>query len=120
MCADGLYEIALSHSQRSLGPPGRALLICRAGRLFGSDQRGRLYRGRLRMYANRAVRKDFINAVYETPPRVKPVPGTTTEMLNVVSISGEIDALALNQNTTVLVGRRAIDIEITYLGPLSP
>jgi len=120
MCADGLYEIALSGPRRSLGPPGRALLICRAGRLFGSDQRGRLYRGRLRVYANHAVRKDFINAVYETPPRVKPVPGTTTEMLNVVSISGEIDSLARNQSTTVLVGRKAVDIEIRYLGPLSP
>jgi hypothetical protein len=35
-----------------------------------------------------------------------------------VRISGEIDPSARRQNTTILVGGNAVDIEITYLGPL--
>jgi hypothetical protein len=119
MYADGLYEIALSGRRRSFGAPSRALLVCRAGRLFGADPRGRLYRGRLRIYAKNALRKGYVNAVYETL-RLKPRLGTTTEMLSIVPISGEIDPVARIQNTTVLVGRKAIDIEIIYLGPLPP
>jgi hypothetical protein len=120
MFADGLYEIALSKQKRSFGPRGRALLLCRAGKLFGADPRGRLYRGRLRIYAKHDLRRGFINAVCETPPRARPIPGTTTEMQSIVAISGEIDPRARIQNTTVLVGRKTIDIEITYLGPLPP
>ncbi|HVZ05508.1 hypothetical protein [Hyphomicrobium sp.] len=44
----------------------------------------------------------------------------TTEMLSVVSIAGEIDPLARTQSTTVLVGRKAVNVEIKYLGPLLP
>jgi len=118
MGTDGLYEVSLLRRRRSFGPQGRALLICRGGRLFGADPRGRLYRGRLRLYAAHAIRRGFVNAICETPPRVKAAPGTTTEMRSVVSISGEIDPLARTQSTKVLVGRKTIDIEITYLGPL--
>jgi hypothetical protein len=35
-----------------------------------------------------------------------------------VGISGEIDPGARRQNTTIFVGGRPVDIEITYLGPL--
>lgn len=120
MFADGLYEIVLSRQRLSFGPQGRALLLCRAGKLFGADPRGRLYRGRLRLYAKHDLRRGFINAVYETPPRIRPVSGTTKEMQSIVAISGEIDPGARIQNTTVLVGRKTVDIEITYLGPLPP
>jgi len=47
-------------------------------------------------------------------------PGATKKMRSIVSISGEIDPGARIQNTTVLIGRKTIDIEITYLGPLPP
>jgi hypothetical protein len=120
MCANGLYEVALVGQRRSRGPRGRALLVCQDGRLFGADPRGRLYRGRLRLYAKHATRRGFVNAVCETPPRAKVAPGMTTEMLSVVSIAGEIDPLARTQSTTVLVGRKAVNVEIKYLGPLLP
>jgi hypothetical protein len=120
MCADGLYEIALSRQRRVCAPEGRALLLCRDGKLFGADPRGRLYRGRLRLYAKHELRQGFVNAVYETPPRVRPRPGTTKEMQSVVAISGEIDPAARRQSTTVIIGRKPVAIEITYLGPLPP
>jgi|ThiBiot_300_plan_2_1041538.scaffolds.fasta_scaffold23475_2 hypothetical protein len=119
MCADGLYEIVLSRQGSSFAPQGRALLLCRAGKLFGADPRGRLYRGRLRLYAKHDLRRGFINAVYETPPRLRVAPGTTKDMLSIVPISCEIDPCARSQSTTVLVGRKSIGVNITYLGPLA-
>jgi hypothetical protein len=118
MCADGLYEIVLYRHSRPIGPAGRALLVCRSGRLFGADARGRVYKGRLRLYAKHAVRKGFLNAIYETPPRVKPRRGTTVDMQSIVSISGEIDPIARSQQTKILVGRKTVAVKITYLGPL--
>lgn len=118
MCSDGLYEIVLYRHRQPIGPAGRALLVCRSGRLFGADARGRVYKGRLRLYAKHAVRKGFLDAIYETPPRVKPRRGTTTDMQSVVSISGEIDPIARSQHTKILIGRKTVAVKITYLGPL--
>lgn len=118
MHADGLYEIALYRHRKPIAPAGHALLVCRSGRLFGSDARGRIYKGRLRLYAKHAVRKGFLDVIYETPPRIKPRRGTTVDMQNIVSISGEIDPMARCQLTKILVGRKTVAVKITYLGPL--
>jgi hypothetical protein len=118
MHADGLYEIALYRHRQPIGSEGHALLVCRSGRLFGADSRGRIYKGRLRLYAKHAVRKGFLDAIYETPPRAKPRRGTTVDMQNIVSISGEIDPMARSQHTKILVGSRTVAVRITYLGPL--
>jgi hypothetical protein len=118
MYGDGLYEIVLHRKRQPIGSEGHALLVCRSGRLFGADARGRIYKGRLRLYAKHTVRKGFLDAIYETPPKTKPRRGTTVDMQSVVSISGEIDPMARNQQTKILVGRRTVSVKITYLGPL--
>jgi len=118
MYTDGLYEIALYRHRQPIASEGHALLVCRSGRLFGADARGRIYKGRLRLYAKHAVRKGFLDIIYETPPRVKPRRGSTVDMQSIVSISGEIDPMARSQRTKVLVGSRIVDVKITYLGPL--
>jgi hypothetical protein len=41
-------------------------------------------------------------------------------MQSIIAISGEIDPAARTQSTTVIVGRKPVAIEITYLGPLPP
>lgn len=118
MCADGLYEIVLCRHCEPVEPAGRALLVHRSGRLFGSDARGRIYTGRLRLCAEHAVPKGFLNAIYETPPRRKPSPGAPAEMASIVSISGKIDPLARSQLTKIRIGRKSVSVKITYLGPL--
>ena len=118
MYEDGLYEIVLYRQKQPIGSEGHALLVCRSGRLFGSDARGRIYKGRLRLYAKHTVRKGFLDAIYQTPPRSKPRRGTTVDMQSTVSISGEIDPMARCQHTKILVGRKTVAVKITYLGPL--
>lgn len=118
MCADGLYEIIMYRHSRPTGPAGRALLVCRSCRLFGSDARGRVYKGRLRLFAKHAVKKGVLNAVYETPPRRKSRRETATSVRTSVSISGEIDPGAASQHTKIRVGNKTVAVKITYLGPL--
>jgi hypothetical protein len=118
MHADGLYEIALCRHRKPVASAGHALLVCRSGRLFGADARGRIYKGRLRLYAKHAVRKGFLDAIYETPPRIKPRRGTTVDMQSSVSVTGEIDPMARIQLTKLLVGRKTVAVKITYIGPL--
>jgi hypothetical protein len=70
------------------------------------------------MNNKRAVRRTILNAVCETPPKMKCSPASTPDTAPALSILGEVDPSAPRQSASVLVGRRLIDIEIIYLGPL--
>ncbi|HEY8127516.1 MAG TPA: hypothetical protein VIF39_02200, partial [Hyphomicrobium sp.] len=120
MFVDGIYEIAFARRNQSVRADNRAILVCRSGTLFGADPRGRIYRGMLHPSAKRAMRKSFLSAFYESPPRSRPPPRTAAPRGNAVPVSGEIDSSARSQSTTIFVGRKAVDIEITYIGPLPP
>lgn len=120
MFVDGIYEIAFARRRRSIRAGDRVILVCRAGTLFGADPRGRIYRGMLHPSAKRAMRKSFLSAFYESPPRSRPPTRVTATPGNAVHVSGEIDSSARSQSATVLVGHKAVDIEITYVGPLPP
>lgn len=120
MFVDGIYEIAFARRNQSIRAGNRAILVCRAGTLFGADPRGRIYRGMLHSSAKRAMRKSFLSAFYESPPRSRLPTRAAATRRNAVPVSGEIDSSARTQSTTILVGRKAIDIEITYVGPLPP
>ncbi len=120
MFVDGIYEIAFARRNRSPRAGDRAILVCRDGTLFGADPRGRVYRGTLHPIAKRAMRKSFLSAFYESPPRSRPPTRTAATRRNAVPVSGEIDSSARSQSARVLVGRKAVDIEITYIGPLPP
>jgi hypothetical protein len=121
MFVDGIYEIAFARRSRSIRAGDGAVLICRDGTLFGADPRGRIYRGTLHPIAKRAIRKSFLSAFYESPPRSRRTTRNAAAMTrNAVRVSGEIDPSARSQSITIFVGRKAVDIEITYVGPLPP
>lgn len=113
---EGLFEIARLASGRRAGADQRMFLICRDGRLFGADPAGTVYTGELRMRSRHSA-KPRLEAACEAHggrgARLRSGNRTTG-----VSIWGEIDPSAERQNTTVLVGRKPVEIEITYLGPL--
>jgi hypothetical protein len=115
---DGIFEIAPSARKSSPRAADRIVLVCRDGTLFGADPKGRVYKGALHPNNKRAMRRTILNAVCETPPRSKPVPGSARRMAIALPILGEVDPRAPRQSATVLVGRKLIDIDIIYLGPL--
>jgi hypothetical protein len=66
-----------------------------------------------------ALRKSVLQGKYELPIRRKPAPALAAGTMPLtVPISAEIDLSAPRQSTTVLVGGKEVDVEITYLGPL--
>ena len=114
-----LFEIAPLPYKQPSGAGYRVILICRAGRLFGADPAGRVYTGVLQANPKQALKRSYLKVVGEAPHRRRPrtrLPARSG--VAAVRISGEIDPSARRQNTTILVGGKAVDIEITYLGPL--
>jgi hypothetical protein len=116
---DGLFEIIRARSGRPAPATERLILICRDGRLFGADPKGRVYTGELQTSPKYAVRKSLLKGTYEIPIRRKLrwIPSLDNPSFG-VPISGEVDPFALSQNATVFVGGKEVDIQITYLGPL--
>lgn len=118
---DGLFEIVLTRPRRHAAATGRLILICRSGRLFGADPKGRVYTGRLVTHQKRAVRMSYLRGTYEIPLKRSSVRRAWAKDPSIlVPITGEVDPLARSQSATVCVGGRNIDIEINYLGPLPP
>jgi hypothetical protein len=92
-------------------------LICRAGRLLGADPAGRVYTGV--QNPKQALKRSYFKVVGEGPHRRRSrtrLPARSG--VAAVRISGEIDPSARRQKTMIFVGGKAVDIEITYLGPL--
>jgi hypothetical protein len=112
---EGLFEIARLASGRRAGADQRMFLICRDGRLFGADPAGTVYTGELRMRSSAAAKPRLEAACEAHGGRARLRSGSKTTG---VFIWGEIDPSAERQNTTILVGRKPVEIEITYLGPL--
>jgi hypothetical protein len=97
----------------------RVILVCRAGRLFGADPSGRVYTGVLKANSSKIFRRSCLKVACQTPRRRRPMARQPSRRaVAAVGISGEIDPGARRQNTTIFVGGRPVDIEITYLGPL--
>jgi hypothetical protein len=120
LSVDGLFEIVRVEQPRPATATARLILVCRGGRLFGADPRGRVYLGRL-FRRKRAVQLSALKGTYEIPLRRSPLCRTGKRNVSIrVPITGEVDPLARSQNATVCVGGKKIDIEITYLGPLPP
>jgi hypothetical protein len=126
---DGLFEVEYVSFRQPENVAHRVTVVCRAGRLFGADPRGGIYTGVLktRTRQRQVGLRSCLKVAYEIPPRAKPAPGVTGDETGgpadgstaiTVPILGEIDPWARHQNTTVLVGGKPVDIEITYLGPL--
>ncbi len=96
-------------------------MVCRNGRLFGADPKGRVYTGRLVTRQPPAVCLSILKGSYEIPVKLPVLRRPRTQYPNVrVPVTGEIDPLARNQKATICIGGRPLDIEITYLGPLPP
>ncbi|MFT3732658.1 MAG: hypothetical protein QM780_14765 [Hyphomicrobium sp.] len=115
---DGFFEI-IRAPNRQAAATSRFILVCRGGRLFGADPKGRVCTGKLLLQPKRIDRRFALRATYEIPlkrlsARHDPWPRSSIR----VPVAGEIDPSAKSQNATVFVGTRKIDIEITYLGPL--
>ena len=118
---DGLFEIVRARPKQPATATGRLILVCRGGRLFGADPKGRVYFGRLLTQHKRAVRLSALQGTYEIPLKRSPHRHVGEKDPSIqVQITGDVDPLARFQNATVCVGGRKIDIEITYLGPLPP
>lgn len=118
MEVNGLFEVIRARDAEPADASDRFILICRKGRLFGADPRGRVYMGELKGQPKKAPHRTSLRGTYRIPlhqksPRPPPVKPSFA-----VPISGEIDPFALFQNATVRVGGKAINIEIRYLGPL--
>lgn len=116
---DGLFEVTRAPVHKPAHASDRFILICRKGRLFGADPRGRVYTGELDAQPKHATLRASLHGTYKIPLRQRslrrPAP---PEPSFAVPITGEIDPYALSQNATVLVGGKQVDIQITYLGPL--
>ena len=83
---------------------------------------GGIYTGVLKANGDRAPDRSRLQGIYEIPRAERSSsalasPSTYATRLS-VPVFGEIDPSALCQLTTILVGRKPVDIEITYLGPL--
>ena len=116
---DGLFEIIRARLGQPAPATNRLILICRDGRLFGADPKGRVYTAELRALPTHAVRKSALKGTYEIPLKRKSPRGFVPPDPSFrVPITGELDPFARSQNATVLVGGKEIDIQITYLGPL--
>lgn len=116
---DGLFEVIRARVHKPAHTSDRFILICRKGRLFGADPRGRVYTGELQTEPKQAASRTSLRGTYKIPLRQRsPRHPAPPEPSFAVSITGEIDPYALSQNATVLVGGKQIDIQITYLGPL--
>ena len=118
MAVDGLFEVVKAHDAEQAHASNRFILICRKGRLFGADPRGRVYMGELKAQRKKAPRRTSLRGIYRIPlhqksPRPPPVKPSFA-----VPIRGEIDPFALFQNATVFIGSKEVNIEIRYLGPL--
>ncbi|MGO4684222.1 hypothetical protein [Hyphomicrobium sp. 2TAF46] len=118
MAVDGLFEVVRAHNAEPAHASNRFILICRKGRLFGADPRGRVYMGELKAPPKKAPRRTSLRGTYRIPLRRKSPRPPPVKPSFAVPISGEIDPFALFQNTTVHVGGKEINIEIRYLGPL--
>lgn len=119
---DGIFEVTRTRSTRPAAATSRLILICRDGRLFGADPKGRVYTGLLMAEQTSAVPRSLLRGIYEIPlkrrlPRRTAAPRPPSVRL---PISGMVDPLARTQKTTVCIGGSEIDIEITYIGPLPP
>ncbi|WP_045834732.1 hypothetical protein [Hyphomicrobium sp. 99] len=116
---DGLFEVIRTRVPEPAHASDRFILICRKGRLFGADPRGRVYMGELHAQPKHAPRRTSLCGTYRIPLRQRsPRRPAPPEPSFAIPITGEIDPFALSQNATVRVGGKEIDIQITYLGPL--
>ncbi|RUP00221.1 hypothetical protein [Hyphomicrobium sp.] len=118
ICSEGLFEVVRVHSTRIAPATSRLILACRGDRLLGADQTGRVYMGRLLPQRLPTTRKLVLQGTYDIPLRCRPLRDIRNRASFRLPISGEIDPLARFQHTSVWVGSRRIDIEISYLGPL--
>jgi hypothetical protein len=117
--ADGLFEIIRARLGQPAPATDRLILICRDGRLFGADPKGRVYMGRLHARPRHAAPRSVLKGTYEIPLKRRSRRRTApADPSFAVPITGEIDPLARSQSATILVGGKRIDIQITYLGPL--
>jgi len=117
---EGLFEIAPVLGRQPSTGVDRVILVCRAGRLFGADPAGRVYTGVLKANPKKIVMRSSLKVACQGGPhRRRPMARQPSRRaVTTVGISGEIDPGARRQNTTIFVGGRPVDIEITYLGPL--
>lgn len=117
LTVNGFFEVVRANPATS----GRLILVCRDGRLFGADPKGRVYLGKLLPQQKHAVSRSFLKGTYEIPLKRRSPQRSSRQRRSVgVPITGEIDPLARTQNATIHVGDRKIEIQITYLGPLPP
>lgn len=113
---NGLFEVIRARPRQPAAPASRFILVCRGGRLFGADAEGRVCMGRLLPQHAHHMRLSAIHGTYEIPLRRVRTRNPSVR----IPITGNVDPFARTQNATVSVGGKAIDIEITYLGPLPP
>jgi hypothetical protein len=118
---DGIFEVTRARSVPSAATTSRLILICRDGRLFGADSKGRVYTGQLIAERASPIPRLSLRGVYEMPLQRRP-PWRAESRPHSVSlpIFGMIDPHLRTQKTTVRFGASLIDIEINYLGPLPP
>jgi hypothetical protein len=116
--SEGLFEVVRVRPAWIAPANSRIILVCRNGRLLGADQKGRVYMGRLLPQPLPAARKLVLQGTYEIPLRRRSLRDLRNRASFRIPISGEVDPSAHFQNTSVWVGSRRIDIEISYLGPL--
>jgi hypothetical protein len=77
--------------------------------------------GRLLTQREHRLRLFAVRGIYEIPIRRASSQRARMSRPSIrVPITGEVDPFARSQSTTVCVGQKHIDIEITYLGPLPP
>ena len=113
---EGLFEIARLATRPAQGAD-RIILVCRDGKLFGADARGRVYTGVLHARSVDPEQTSNLDTVFESPFATRPPLGFENFGAG-VPISAKIDTSAHHQNATVLIGGKPVAIEITYLGPL--
>ena len=115
LTVDGFFEVVRANPART----SRLILVCRSGRLFGADPKGRVYLGKLVPQPKRSSSKSFLRGVFEIPLKRRPMPRPLQQRRCIrLPVIGEVDPLACTQEAIIHVGDREIEIRITYLGPL--
>ena len=117
MFRDGMYRVAYFSVEQPEREEDAALAVVRDGKIMGSDPQGGVYISTGVLGIPNGAAQVALTA--QIPPGGTLVTGFEAGADGAsLAVSGLLDVNATAQRTTVTIGGQAVDIEVTYLGPL--